>query len=426
MDIKQIPINDIKPYDKNPRKNDLAVDKVAASIKEFGFQQPNVTDKNGVIIVGHTRYKAAIKLGLTDIPVLYANNLTNEQVKAYRLSDNKTNEFSEWDIDLLVGELGELKEFNFDMQPFGFEDMQPEVVEDDFDVDKTLEKIIKPITKRGDIWQLGKHRLMCGDSTMIDDVGSLMGGVLADLIITDPPYNVNYGNIAEILNRLGRGGRHIEPILNDNMDSASFRMFLTAAFTNVFISINSGSSIYVFHADNEGYNFRGAFCDAGFKLAQSCIWVKNSMVLGRQDYQWQHEPILCGEKEDPESEWEPVIYGWSPTGGHRWHSDRKQKTVWYFDKPLKSKEHPTMKPIKLIAYPMENSSRPGDGVLDLFGGSGSTLIAAEQLNRICYMMELDEKYCDVIIQRYINLRGSDTDVFLLKNDEKLHYSKVCS
>lgn len=399
-EIKTIDINKIKPYAKNPRKNNNAVDKVAASIKEFGFQQPIVVDKEGIIIAGHTRYKAAIKLGLTDVPVVYADNLTDEQVKAYRLADNKTNEFAEWDMDLLVGELGELKEFSFDMTPFGFEEESAEVIEDNFDVDQALAKIETPITKLGDVWQLGKHRLMCGDSTVVTDVEKLMDGNKADMFLTDPPYNVAYeGKTKEKLT-----------IKNDSMESEKFRCFLTDAFINGFLSVKQGASAYICHADSEGYNFRGAFCDAGFKLTQTCIWVKNSMVMGRQDYQWQHEPILCGEKEEEENEWEPIIYGWNPLSKHSWHSNRKQKTVWYFDKPNKSKEHPTMKPIKLLAYPIQNSSEKGNTILDLFGGSGSTLIACEQTDRICYMMELDEKYCDVIIKRYEEFTGNKAEL----------------
>ncbi|MFZ3132874.1 MAG: DNA modification methylase [Desulfosporosinus sp.] len=396
MNVQTVAINKIKPYDKNPRKNDAAVDKVAASIKEFGFQQPIVVGKDGIIIVGHTRLKAAKKLGITEVPVLYTEDLTDEQVKAYRLADNKTNEFAEWDYTLLGQELGELESCNFDMEPFGFEHMDnDEAQEDDFDVDAAVDEISEPITKLGDIWQLGRHRLMCGDSANIDQVKQLVGGKLGNLIVTDPPYNVAYeGKTKDRLT-----------IKNDNIKADAFRKFLTDAFVVAFQAVETGSGIYVFHADSEGYNFRGAFCDAGFKLAQTCIWVKSSMVIGRQDYQWQHEPILCGEKEDPPEEeegeeWEPIIYGWNPKSKHNWHSNRKQKTVWYFDKPVRSKEHPTMKPIKLIAYPIQNSSVPGNIILDLFGGSGSTLIACEQLNRICYMMELDEKYCDVIKKRW--------------------------
>lgn len=226
---------------------------------------------------------------------------------------------------------------------------------------------------------------------------------MANLMVTDPPYNVAYVG----------GTKDKLTIKNDDMKGEDFRRFLTDAFTAAYQALSPGASVYVFHADSEGYNFRGSFCDAGFKLAQTCIWVKNSMVMGRQDYQWQHEPCICGDKEEDtcaENEWEPIIYGWDPRTKHNWHSNRKQKTVWYFDKPLKSKEHPTMKPIKLLAYPIQNSSKTGDIVLDLFGGSGSTLIACEQLNRICYMMELDEKYCDVIIKRWEEYTGQKAEL----------------
>lgn len=427
MDIKTVPINNIKPYAKNPRKNDSAVDKVAASIKEFGFQQPIVVDKDGVIIAGHTRYKAAIKLQLLDVPVLYANNLTDEQVKAYRLADNKTGEFAEWDVGLLSAELADLMNANFDMQPFGFENIQPEVVEDNFDIDKALEEIKTPITKKGDVYELAAHRLMCGDSTLLSDVEKLMNGTMADMMFTDPPYNADYTG----------GTKSKLKILNDRMKDDKFYQFLYDFYTNAFAVTKLGGAIYVCHADAEGINFRQAMKDAGWEFKQCIIWVKNALVMGRQDHHWQHEPIL---------------YGWKPGAAHRWYGGRKQTTVikdedgvfinkiktgfqltfnnghqkvvvdvpayevkevstdeisttWYIDKPLRNGEHPTMKPIILCARAIKNSSKDGDITLDLFGGSGSTLMACEQTNRICYMMELDERYCDVIIKRYEQFTG---------------------
>jgi DNA modification methylase len=427
MNIQQTPIKSITPYAKNPRKNEAAVDKVAASIKEFGFQQPIVVDKDGVIIAGHTRYKAALKLGLIEVPVLYAVDLTDAQVKAYRLADNKTNEFAEWDMDLLVGELGELKEFNFDMQPFGFETEAAEVVEDDFDLDTALQDIVEPITKRGDIWQLGRHRVMCGDATIQTDVNHLMDGLLADMTFTDPPYNVDY---------VGKTKDSLK-IENDKMANDKFYQFLYDAYMSMYGAVKSGGAIYVCHADTEGINFRQAMKDAGWELKQCIIWVKNALVMGRQDHHWQHEPIL---------------YGWKPGETHRWYGGRNKTTViksedgvfinkiktgfqltfnnghqkvvmnvpeyevkeiltdeitttWHIDKPIRSGEHPTMKPIKLCARAIKNSSKDGDTVLDLFGGSGSTLIACEQIGRSCYMSELDPKYCDVIINRWEQFTG---------------------
>ncbi|MFA6308614.1 MAG: DNA modification methylase [Clostridia bacterium] len=397
MDIKMLNINEIKPYDKNPRKNDKAVDKVASSIKEFGFQQPIVVDKEGVIIVGHTRYKAAKKLKISEIPVLFANNLSDEQAKAYRLADNKTNEFAEWDLDLLAGELGELKAFEFDMQPYGFEDIKVEVEEDDFDVDAAIPD--EPITKRNDIWLLGKHKLICGDSTSDEDISKLMDNHEADLVLTDPPYNVDYeGATKEKLK-----------IQNDKMKDDTFHKFLTDSFFRMYDHSKKGAAIYCFHADSEGYNFRSAFKQAGYQLRQCLVWIKSSMVMGRQDYQWQHEPIL---------------YGWKDGASHTWYGDRKQTTLVKFEKPHRNGEHPTMKPIGLCGYFISNSSKEGDIILDPFGGSGSTMIAAEQIGRTCYMSELDEKYCDVIIKRYIELMGSDDNVFLLENGKKKPYKNL--
>nr|WP_322786996.1 site-specific DNA-methyltransferase [Pseudobacteroides cellulosolvens] len=274
-----------------------------------------------------------------------------------------------------------------------------EVKEDDFDADKAAEEISNPVTRNGDIWLLGKHRLMCGDSTILQDVLTLMDGKKANTCVTDPPYNVDYtGATKDALK-----------IKNDRLEDGKFYEFLLSAFKNVFEVLDNGGGIYVFHADTEGLNFRKAFKDAGFHLANVCIWVKQSMVLGRSDYQWQHEPVL---------------YGWKPTGSHKWYSDRKQTTIWNFDRPSKNVEHPTMKPVNLVAYPIKNSSLSNCIVLDPFGGSGSTLIASEQLGRICNTMELDEKYCDVIVKRFINQAERTDDVFLLRNGSKLSWDEV--
>ena len=436
MKIRIVNIDTIKPYEKNPRKNDIAVDKVAASLTEFGFKQPIVVDKNGVIIAGHTRHKAALKLGIKEVPVLYAEDLTTEQVQAYRLADNKTAEFAEWDTSLLGEELSGLADVGFDMQPFGFErDIEPE--EDDFDVSGVVDSITEPITMPGDVWLLGRHRLVCGDATALSDVEKLTDGKMADMIFTDPPYNVDYEGATKEKLR----------IQNDKMSNDNFYQFLYDSFVNMFAVTVNGGGIYICHADSEGINFRTAMAEAGWLCKQCIIWAKNSIVMGRQDYHWKHEPIL---------------YGWKPGAAHNWNGGRKQSTViedgeivtvkpcndghiitfvnglsilsikvpsyeveysgddslttvWRVEKPLRNAEHPTMKPITLVVRAIKNSSKQGCIVLDLFGGSGSTLIAAEQLNRICYIMELDPKYCDVIVQRWENLTGQKAELVKVGN-----------
>lgn len=369
-------ISDLKPYKNNPRKNDKAVDAVAASIKAFGFKQPVVIDDNGEIIAGHTRVKAAKKAGYHEVPCIIASDLTPEQIKAYRLADNKTAELAEWDMELLPLELDDLQEF--DMTLFGFEmpKGRTEAIEDDYEISVPAE----PRTKPGEIYQLGRHRLMCGDATSADCVQVLTGGAQMDMLLTDPPYNVGYtGKTADALT-----------IANDKQDGDAFRAFLTDAFQAANGAMKPGAVFYIWHADSEGLNFRAACAAAGFTVRQCLIWNKNSMVIGRQDYQWKHEPCL---------------YGWKEGAGHLWASDRKQTTVLNFDRPTRNKEHPTMKPVKLFDYQIQNNTKGGDCVLDLFGGSGTTLIACEQNGRNAYVMELDPKYCDVIIHRWEKLTG---------------------
>ena len=369
-------ISDLKPYKNNPRKNDKAVDAVAASIKAFGFKQPVVIDDNGEIIAGHTRLKAAKKLGIKTVPCIVADDLTPEQIKAYRLADNKTAELAEWDMELLPLELDDLQEF--DMTLFGFEmpKGRAEAIEDDYEISVPAEARTKP----GEIYQLGRHRLMCGDATSADCVQVLTGGAQMDMLLTDPPYNVAYtGKTSDALT-----------IANDKQDADAFRAFLTDAFQAANGAMKPGAVFYIWHADLEGLNFRAACAAAGFTVRQCLIWNKNSMVIGRQDYQWKHEPCL---------------YGWKEGAGHLWASDRKQTTVLNFDRPTRSKEHPTMKPVKLFDYQIQNNTKGGDCVLDLFGGSGTTLIACEQNGRNAYVMELDPKYCDVIIHRWEKLTG---------------------
>nr|DAP16325.1 MAG TPA: adenine specific DNA methyltransferase [Caudoviricetes sp.] len=379
MDIINIALKDLKPYENNPRKNDDAVKYVAESIKEFGFRVPIVIDKNNVIVAGHTRYKAAKKLKMSEVPCIIADDLTEEQIKAYRLADNKVAEKAEWDFDLLGTEIDGI--IDIDMELFGFEDAlkddTEDAVEDEFEVELPPE----PKSKLGDIYQLGNNRLMCGDSTVLEDVEKLMGGEQADMLLTDPPYNVNYeGKTKDKLK-----------IKNDQMGNDNFRQFLTDAFSNADMVMKPGAVFYIWHADSEGYNFRGACFDAGWTVRQCLIWNKNSMVMGRQDYQWKHEPCL---------------YGWKEGAGHLWASDRKQTTVINFDKPTRNDMHPTMKPIPLFDYQIKNNTKGGDVILDLFGGSGTTIMACEQNGRRGYCMEYDPRYVDVIVDRWEKFTGA--------------------
>lgn len=376
MEIIMRPISEVIPYEKNPRNNKAAVDLVANSIKEFGFKNPIIIDADGIVVAGHTRLKAAKKLGLKEVPTIMADDLTPEQIKAFRLADNKTAEAAEWDFDLLTEELDSI--FDINMEDFGFDislEDDAEVIEDDIP-DELPEE---PKSKLGDIYQLGRHRLMCGDSTILADVEKLMNGTMVDLFLTDPPYNVDYtGKTKDALK-----------IENDKMDDSSFREFLATVFGNAKAVMKSGAAFYIWHADSEGYNFRGAVKDAGFSLRQTLIWKKQSITLGRQDYQWIHEPCL---------------YGWND-GSHSWYSDRKQSTVLEFDRPTVSKIHPTMKPVALFDYQIKNSSKAGDAVLDLFNGSGTTIMACEQNGRNAYCMELDPRYVDAAINRWEEFTG---------------------
>lgn len=397
MKIIEKKTDELIPYINNPRNNDEAVDAVASSIKNFGFKVPIVIDKNNEIVNGHTRLKAAKKLGLQSVPCIIADDLTESQIKAFRLADNKVSEIATWNLDLLDIELSELSDI--DMSEFGFDlsvfEDEEEIIEDDFD-----EKLPdNPITKTGYTYKLGRHRLMCGDSTKVEDVKKLMNDNLADLYLTDPPYNVSYeGKTKDKLK-----------IQNDKMENDDFREFLKNSFYAANEIMKEGACFYIWHADSEGYNFRGACFDVGWKVRQCLIWCKNSMVMGRQDYQWRHEPCL---------------YGWKDGAGHLWASDRKQTTILNFDRPSKNKEHPTMKPISLFDYQIKNNTKGEDIVFDGFGGSGTTLIACEQNGRTAYLMELDPKYCDVIVNRYIEFTGSDENVSVIKGDKEYKYSEV--
>lgn len=403
MEIQEFGIDEIKPYEKNPRKNEDSVKFVANSIKEFGFNVPIVIDADNVIVAGHTRWKAAKQLGLEKVPCIKKDDLTPAQIKAFRLADNKVGEFSQWDMELLGDELKDLGDV-FDMGDFGFfdpiEDDAPTGDDDDFDPDEEAEKIEDPVTQPGDIWLLGRHRLICGDSCDEDTIKRLCGDNAIDLYLTDPPYNVAY-----------KGGTDQKlTIENDNMDSASFLAFLTDAYAAADSVMKPGCVFYIWHASCEVGNFYQAMKNIpGWMPKQYLLWVKDSFTLGRQDYQWKHEPC-----------W----YGWKDGAGHYFIDDRKQSTVLEFDKPKRNGDHPTMKPVELFERLVENSSRPGDCVLDSFGGSGTTMVACEKLGRKAFLSELSEKYCDVIIRRFVNLKGSK-DVFLLKNDgSKVPYDEI--
>ena len=395
MNVEQWKIEDVKPYENNPRKNDDAVEYVANSIREFGFQQPLVVDNDGVLIVGHTRLKAAQKLGLESVPVHVADNLTEEQAKAYRLADNKTNEFSEWDFSMLNDELGQIDWMDIDMQQFGFQlddELFGDAEEDNYTEEQAQEAPSR--AQRGDIWQLGTHRLMCGDSTSETDVETLMGGAVADLLLTDPPYNLALGHHmkpseAKQLYRMQDG----LVIDNDAFDNEEdFEEFLANAFSIAMAHVRAGGAFYIWHADNMSYRFMSACHRVGMQIRQNLIWNKNTFALGRQDYQWKHEPCL---------------YGWKDGAEHYFVDDRTQTTVLDYDKPSRSEDHPTMKPVALISKQIENSTKPNEAVLDVFGGSGTTLIASEQLGRKCYMMELDPHYCDMIIDRWESMTGKE-------------------
>lgn len=386
MEVRNLKIDDIKPYENNPRNNLDAVDATANSIKEFGWRQPIVVDKDKVIVAGHTRYYAAKKLGYDVVPVVDASDLSDEQVRAYRLADNKTGELAEWDFKLLDTELQDI--LDIDMSDFGFEldiSEDEEVKEDDFDEEVPEE----PKSKLGQIYQLGRHRLMCGDSTNSESVKKLLGGVQADLLLTDPPYNVDYGG-KSMADKKRSKTRKDETIKNDYQDDKQFLGFLTLALSNGFNYMKSGASFYIWYAQSQSIAFYEACRASKLSVRQQLIWNKNSMVVGRQDYQWKHEPCL---------------YGWAEGGSHSWYSDRKQTTVLNFDRPTHSDLHPTMKPVALFDYQIKNSTKSGDVVLDLFGGSGTTVMACEQNGRNACVMEYDPKYVDVIIKRWEDFTG---------------------
>lgn len=404
MEIKELSLKELKPAAYNPRKKlkkgDKEYEKIKQSLLKFGYVDPIIVNEDLTVIGGHQRLTVLKDLDYETAKCVIVN-LPKEDEKALNIALNKIT--GQWDEALLADLLLDLQESDFSLDLTGFEPPEiddilsnvhdKELSEDEFDVEEELKK--PTVSRHGDIWQLGKHRVICGDSTKAETYKQLLDDRKANLVVTDPPYNVDVEETA---------GK----ILNDNMSDGDFYQFLLSMFTQVENHMEDDASIYVFHADTEGLNFRKAFKDAGFYLSGCCIWKKNSLVLGRSPYQWKHEPCL---------------YGWKKKGKHQWFSDRKQTTIWEYDRPKSSKDHPTMKPIQLMAYPIQNSSMRGTIVLDPFLGSGSTLIAADQTGRICYGIELDEKFVDVIVKRYIEVTG-DTEVTVQRNHEVLTYRQV--
>lgn len=404
--MQLVPIARLVPYVNNARTHSPEqIAKLRSSLREFGFINPVIIDSDYGIIAGHGRVMAAKEEGIEEVPCVLVDYLTEAQKKAYILADNRFAQDAGWDEELLRIEIESLQGENFDVSLTGFDDSEiaslfgsdrdKEARDDDFDLTAALEKA--SFVECGDVWCVGRHRLMCGDATSSEDMAVLMDGRKANLIVTDPPYNVAFKSSDGL------------SIQNDSMKNEDFYTFLYNAFSCMAEHLEKGGSAYVFHADTEGLNFRKAFIDTGFHLAGVCIWVKNSLVLGRSDYQWQHEPVL---------------FGWKKDGKHAWYSDRKQTTIWNYDKPKRNKDHPTSKPLDLMGYPICNSSQENAIILDTFGGSGSTLMACEQTNRICFMMELDEKYASVILLRYVEDTGDAENVYVIRDGEQIPYSAL--
>ena len=392
IEIQYKATEDLIPYARNSRTHSVEqVAQIAASIREFGWTNPVLIDGENGIIAGHGRVLAAHKLGETQVPTIELSHMSDTQKRAYIIADNKLAINAGWDSEMLALEIGDLKDAGFDLGLTGFSPdeiaaLNPDVIKGLTDEDAVPDVPDKPITKLGDIYQLGNHRLMCGDSCSVTDMEKLCNGQLVDMWLTDPPYNVAV-----------QGGNHANPerknglkILNDKMPDEEFRQFLRDAYVTADLVMKPGAVFYIWHADSEGYNFRGAAKDAGWAVRQCLIWKKSSIVMGRQDYHWKHEPCL---------------YGWKEGAGHLWATDRKQTTILEFDRPSRNGEHPTMKPVALFEYQMLNNTKGGDIVLDSFGGSGTTMLAAEKHGRYARLMELDPKYCDVIVKRWEDFTG---------------------
>ena len=404
--MQLVDINKLIPYVNNARTHSPEqITKLRSSLREFGFINPVLIDREYNVLAGHGRIAAAKEEGINEVPCVFVEHLSEAQKKAYILADNRMSLDAGWDDELLKVEMASLQEMGFDVGMTGFDeseladlfadDNNTSAKDDDFDLTAALEKAA--FVQRGDIWTVGRHRLMCGDATSAEDVAALMSGTKANLILTDPPYGVSFRSSSGLT------------IQNDSMKNEEFYNFLLSAFQCMVEHLESGGAAYVFHADTEGLNFRRAFVDAGLHLAGCCIWVKDSLVLGRSDYQWQHEPVL---------------YGFLQNGKHKWYSDRKQTTIWNFAKPKRNADHPTSKPLDLLSYPIGNSTQENAVVIDTFGGSGSTLMACEKMNRICCTMELDEKYASVILRRYVEDTGDADGVYVIRNGEKIPYSDL--
>nr|DAX37573.1 MAG TPA: adenine specific DNA methyltransferase [Caudoviricetes sp.] len=403
--MKLVPIERLVPYANNARTHSPEqINKLRGSLREFGFVSPVIIDKDYGILAGHGRVMAARAENIEQVPCVFVDHLTEAQKKAYILADNRFALDAGWDEDMLRVEMEALQGMDFDISLTGFDEAEitdllslddGEAQEDDFDEDAALQA--EPFVKTGDLWLLGKHRLLCADSTKPEDVKLLMDSKKANVCITDPPYSCNY-----------TGGTGMK-IMNDNLKGEEFYQFLLSAFKNAYENLADGAAIYIFHSDAEKVNFYNAVVAAGFHYSTTCIWVKQALVLGRFDYQMRHEP---------------VIYAFKDTVKHKFYGDRKQTTVWEFDRPSKSKLHPTTKPLPLIAYPMKNSSLVNSIVLDLFGGSGSTLMAAEQMDRTAYLMELDPVYASAIVRRFVAYRGNTEDVHIIRDGKTLPCSEV--
>ncbi len=409
MDIRKFRLDDLNPAKYNPRKalkpGDKEFEKLKRSIQNFGYVELIVVNiaNNNTIISGHQRYSVLKELGETEAECVVVE-LDESSEKALNVAMNKVN--GEWDVDKLADLLDNLKEMDFDLGLTGFDPPEidelfsrvhdKDVKDDNFDEDKALEE--EPFAESGDIWLLGRHRLMCGDSTRVEDVAVLMDGKKANMCVTDPPYNCSY-----------QGGTGMT-IMNDTWsDSQKFYQFLLDAFKNIYENLADGGAFYCFHSDAEKVNFFNATVDAGFHYSTTCIWVKNALVIGRMDFQMRHEPI---------------IYAFKDTAKHKFYGDRKQTTVWEYDRPTKSKLHPTSKTIPLVAYPIRMSSLENSIILDLFGGSGSTLMAADQMNRTAYLMELDPKYASAIVRRYAASKQGTEDIRVIRNGQELKCSEV--